>query len=363
RPPHHRRLRLPARARAGNRTARALDARAVRPDPADRRRRRVAAGADAGRLLAHRRAARRRHVRRAPGRSLLALVPLPAHPPAAPGRADHRRPGRAGDRPQSEAGAADRGGDRRSGAQGADRLAVGRPVGGARDERADQLHHEVLTALALLVLSIGVADSINPSTVAPALYLALDRDGVRRLAGFTAGVFGVYFAGGVVLTLGPLSAVPDPGATVKHLIELGLGAGTLVFAAGLWLTRAHVARRLAREERRIRRSSFLLGATIMAVELPTAFPYFAAITAIVASGRGRATEVLLLVLFNVAFVAPLVAVLAMRAAAGTRGEVRLERVRLLLDGHAPVLLPALALAIAAALLLVGGIGLASEGGA
>jgi len=220
-----------------------------------------------------------------------------------------------------------------------------------------------LTALALLVLSIGVADSINPSTVAPALYLALDRDGVRRLAGFTAGVFGVYFAGGVVLTLGPLSAVPDPGATVKHLIELGLGAGTLVFAAGLWLTRAHVARRLAREERRIRRSSFLLGATIMAVELPTAFPYFAAITAIVASGRGRATEVLLLVLFNLAFVAPLVAVLAVRAAAGTRGEVRLERVRLLLDGHAPVLLPALALAIAAALLLVGGIGLASEGGA
>src|SRR5581483_5433015 len=111
----------------------------------------------------------------------------------------------------------------------------GRPVGGARDERAPQLHHPVLTALALLVLSIGIADSVNHSTVAPALYLALRRDAVRSLAGFTAGVFAVYFAGGVALTLGPASAVPDPGARVKHLVELGLGAGTLAFAAALWL--------------------------------------------------------------------------------------------------------------------------------
>jgi cytochrome c biogenesis protein CcdA len=217
-----------------------------------------------------------------------------------------------------------------------------------------------LIALALLVLSIGIADSINPSTVAPALYLALGRDAVRSLAGFTAGVFAVYFAGGVVLTLGPLSAVPNPGATVKHLIELGLGAGTLLFALALWLTRAQIARRLVREERRVRGSPVLLGATIMAFELPTAFPYFAAIAAIVASGRCAVTEVLLLVLFNAAFVAPLVAVLALRAAAGERGEARLERLRLLLERHAAVLLPALALAIAAALLLVGGIGLATE---
>ena len=217
-----------------------------------------------------------------------------------------------------------------------------------------------MTALALLVLSIGIADSINPSTVAPGLYIALGRNGVRRLAAFTVGVFVVYFAGGVVLTLGPLSAVPDPSARVKHLIELALGGATLVFAAALWLTRSGIARRLAREERRVPGSPLLLGAAIMAFELPTAFPYFAAIAAIVASGRSPATEVLLLVLFNVAFVAPLVAVIAVRASAGERGEKRLERLRLLLDRHAPVILPGLALAIAAALLLVGGVGLATE---
>jgi cytochrome c biogenesis protein CcdA len=217
-----------------------------------------------------------------------------------------------------------------------------------------------VVALAALVLSIGLADSINPSTVAPALYLALGKDAVKSLAGFTAGVFCAYLLGGVALTLGPGSAVPHPGATLTHLIELGLGGGTLAFALALWLGRAQIARRLAQEERRIGRSSLLLGATIMAVELPTALPYFAAIAAIVASGRGPVTQVLLLVLFNAAFVAPLLAILVLRARAGARGRARLETLRLRLERGAPVLIPALALVIAVALLLVGGIGLATD---
>ena len=215
-----------------------------------------------------------------------------------------------------------------------------------------------MTGLTLLVLSIGIADSINPATVAAALYLALGHDGVRSVAAFTAGVFTVYLTGGIALTLGPASAVPNPGATVKHLIELGLGLATLVFAVVLWLTRSQIARRLMREQRRFRGSPFLLGVTIMAIELLTAFPAFAAIAAIVASGRGPLTEVLLLVLFNVAFVVPLLGILALRATAGDRGRAQLERLRLWIERRAAILLTALALAIAAALLLAGGIGLA-----
>ena len=58
------------------------------------------------------------------------------------------------------------------------------------------------------------------------------------------------------------------------------------------------------------RSSALLGATITAVELPTAFPYFAAIAAIVGSGVGPARQVILLLLFNVCFVLPLLVIVA-----------------------------------------------------
>jgi cytochrome c biogenesis protein CcdA len=217
-----------------------------------------------------------------------------------------------------------------------------------------------LIALALLVLSIGIADSINPSTVAPALYLAIRRDAVKSLLAFTLGVFGVYLAGGVVLTLGPGEAIPHPGTRLKHLIELALGGATLLFALAAWLTRRQIAARLAGEERRVRRSAALLGATIMAAELPTAFPYFAAIAAIVASGRSAVTQVLLLVLFNVAFVTPLLAITAMRARTGALGQARLDGLRRWLERNAAVLLPALLLAIAVALLLAGGIGLATD---
>lgn len=47
-----------------------------------------------------------------------------------------------------------------------------------------------------IVISIGLADSLNPSTVAPALYLSAQPKGRYALVQFTAGVFCVYFFGG-----------------------------------------------------------------------------------------------------------------------------------------------------------------------
>jgi cytochrome c biogenesis protein CcdA len=213
--------------------------------------------------------------------------------------------------------------------------------------------------LVLLVFSIGVADSVNPSTVGPALYLSLREDAARQLSAFTAGVFGVYLLGGIVLTLGPARALPHPGPHGRHLVEVGLGVALLVFAAALWVARGLVAHHLAHSQNRVGRAPFLLGAGIMAVELPTAFPYFAAIAAIAASGRSRTEEIALLVLFNVLFVAPLLAMIALRGLAGERGRQSLDSLRMWLDRRAPVFLPALIFVIAVALLLVGGIGLAT----
>ena len=217
-----------------------------------------------------------------------------------------------------------------------------------------------MLGLTLLVLSIGVADSLNPATLAPALYLALGQDAKRRLAWFTSGVFGVYLLAGIGLTLGPARAFPQPGRHTRYLLETGLGAGLLVFAAGLWLARERVARHLARAEDRVSRSPLLLGAGITIIELPTAFPYFAAIAAIAASGRNALTEIGLLVLFNVCFVAPLAGILVLRSLTGERGTRSLEALRAWLNRRAPVLLPALTLVIAIALLLVGGLRLASS---
>ena len=42
-----------------------------------------------------------------------------------------------------------------------------------------------------LVAGIGFADSLNPTTIAPAVALGIHDDGARRAAAFTAGVAAV----------------------------------------------------------------------------------------------------------------------------------------------------------------------------
>jgi cytochrome c biogenesis protein CcdA len=217
-----------------------------------------------------------------------------------------------------------------------------------------------VAALLGLVLAVGLVDSLNPSTVAPALYLAAGAGSARSLLEFIAGAFAVYATGGLVLVLGPgralLSHRPSP-ATV-HLLELCLGGALAVVAAVLWVVRERIARHTAKNEGMVaRRTPFLLGAAIMAAELPTALPYFAVLAAVVGSGRSAATEILLVLLFNVMFAAPLLAIAATRALAGTRGRAVLERERERLDRHAGAIAPALVLAIAVVLLVVGGAGL------
>ncbi len=140
-----------------------------------------------------------------------------------------------------------------------------------------------------LCISIGIADSVNPTTIAPALYLASGPDARTRVMQFTAAVFIVYLSGGVIIALGPgqllLSLVPHPGRHLSYILELVAGVAMLTAAAFLWGYRDRLGHREVQPEVRTeRRSSALLGATITAVELPTAFPYFAVIAAVVGAG-------------------------------------------------------------------------------
>jgi cytochrome c biogenesis protein CcdA len=218
-----------------------------------------------------------------------------------------------------------------------------------------------MIALIALVVSIGVADALNPSTLAPALFFAVGPHGRRDVAGFTLGVFAVSLAGGLALTFGPghallrLASKPSPNAV--HVIELVAGAAALPLAAVLWHTRAHIAERLARRKQASGRSAGLLGASIMAVELPTALPYFAAIAAILGSGHGATTQVFLLLLYNAAFIAPLVLLLVVLALAGARGAQLAARARLQLDLWAPRVAPAALVLASVVLITLGVIGL------
>jgi cytochrome c biogenesis protein CcdA len=216
-------------------------------------------------------------------------------------------------------------------------------------------------ALAILVLSVAALDSLNPSTLAPAVVLALGEHPVRRVASFTAGVFVVSTAGGLVVlfALGRtlVARIAHPSAHTRHVLELSIGIVLLAAAAALWALRERLRARLGRPPSGGGRSSFFLGAGIMAIELPTAFPYFAAILATLGAVGGAAGQTVFIVLYNVVFVAPLLVLTAVVAATGHRFEARIARTAETIRERGPVVLPIGVACIGAALVAIGARGL------
>jgi cytochrome c biogenesis protein CcdA len=214
-----------------------------------------------------------------------------------------------------------------------------------------------------LAISIGFADSLNPSTIAPALYLAAGGRARAQVTEFTLGVFAVYFVGGLIVLLGPgellLDLVPHPGRHLSYILETVAGVAMLSAAAFLWGYRKQLADRDPPEFKRDSKSSAILGATITAVELPTAFPYFAAIAAIVGSGLDVVRQIMVLLIFNLCFIAPLLGIIATLTFAGPNAQQVLASGRRKLEAHWPAILATLALVAGLFVTALGVTGLAS----
>ncbi|HLI60697.1 MAG TPA: GAP family protein [Solirubrobacteraceae bacterium] len=198
-----------------------------------------------------------------------------------------------------------------------------------------------------LVLCIGLADSVSPSTSLTGLFLASGRDPRRSVLEFAAGVFAVFLVAGLILTLGPgaaiLSLVPRPSATTRYVLETIAGLAMLIVAAKLWRRRGSGEGRAVKRVEDSRRGPAAMGVAIAAVELPTAFPYFAAIAAIVGSGVDMVSQVILVAVYCVCFVLPLLGIALAITIAGEPAVQRLMRARRWLVGHWPMLLSRLAL--------------------
>lgn len=192
-----------------------------------------------------------------------------------------------------------------------------------------------------LVLSISLVDSLNPSTIGPALYLAGGECPRRDVLQFASGTFVVFLLGGLVLTLGPGSAilalVPRPSPTTRYALETVAGVAILVVSAVVWRRRERLGHREAGESTPRRRSPFVLGATLALVELPTAFPYFAAIVAIVGSGVNFVSQIVFVAIYNIVFVLPLLAISVTITVAGEGAVDMLIRLRQFMHEHWPVL--------------------------
>ena len=197
-----------------------------------------------------------------------------------------------------------------------------------------------------LVVSIGMADSFNPTTIAPALYLATGRP--RAPAGSPNSRWGCsrLLGRGRAVALGPgqllLSLVPHPRPYARHIVEIVVGVASGRGAPVLWRHRRRLSDRdPPTVEPATTDRAALLGATITAVELPTAFPYFAAIAAIVGSGLEPGRQMILLLIFNVCFILPLLVIIATLWFGGPRAELVLSTVRNFLQRRWPVVLSGL----------------------
>ena len=212
-----------------------------------------------------------------------------------------------------------------------------------------------MLGLALLVGSIALADSVNPSTLIPALWLA-SAPSQDRLASYTLGVFVIYLAGGLVLVLGPgpalIATLHHVGGPVEHALQAAGGILALGFALAAWRSR----RKRDQPKRRrfhTRASAFGLGAGIMAIELPTAFIYFGAISAILAARPAAPVEILLLAIYNALFVAPLVAFIVARRLMASRAERWISSAEARLHYVGQLALTGIAGVVGAALLVIG----------
>ena len=215
-----------------------------------------------------------------------------------------------------------------------------------------------MPALLLVVVAYGLFDSLNPTTIAVAVLLATTQHAVLRLAGFIAGVFCVYLAGGLLLTFGPaelLRAASDSSASpIQDVVVLVLGIGAIAVGVVLWFQRERLRKHSLPSFALQPHNAFFLGAVMTGIDLPTALPYFGAILAITGADASTAWSIIALVVFNICFVLPLLAVLVFRVVWGDRSEERLERLRDRAQHWAPVLLPIVS-AITGVVLVVDGV--------
>jgi cytochrome c biogenesis protein CcdA len=213
----------------------------------------------------------------------------------------------------------------------------------------------------IIVLLLGLGDSLNPATLGPAMYLATVDHPRRALTEFLVGFVVVNVLAGVLILVGPgellLALIPKPSPTVKHIIEVVAGVALIGISVGLWTGREALGRRKAPTFSAGKRSGVKLGAGIAAIELPTALPYFAALVVIVESGASLPGKLGLLLVYNAAFLAPVVAILITLLVLGDVADEPLARANRWVLRHWPGLLAALAGALGLAILVLGLIGL------
>jgi hypothetical protein len=188
------------------------------------------------------------------------------------------------------------------------------------------------------IVGLAVVDSINPSALLATIALLLRGRAARPLVAlYLVAVLVTYLALGLALTLGLGLAPPALlDGDAAYLAQGVLGAAMLVYAVAAPRRRPRPGPAGPRPLLAAGRPAavFALGVAVTVLELPTALPYLGAVGAITRAELAVAGWLPLLLLYNLIFVLPPLALLAGHLALGDRADRLLERLRDRLGGGA-----------------------------
>src|SRR6476619_4327377 len=194
-----------------------------------------------------------------------------------------------------------------------------------------------------VVTAVALVDSLNPGTIAPALYFALSSRPTHAVAGFLAGFFAVNLVGGILLLLAGgalLDALPHLSRHATHLLELVLGCAALVGGAFVLAARRRLNARFHGAEAGGGRAAPIAGAVIAGIELPTAIPYLGTIAVLAESDASVVAQVAILALTTL-----------------DSAERRIEGLRTWLNAHGATVVGVILLVVGTVLVVVGARGL------
>lgn len=166
------------------------------------------------------------------------------------------------------------------------------------------------------ILVLALMDMVNPSAIAVTIYLLLTSTVAHvRVLSYAAGMFSAYLVTGLVLMLGLGQVQPALESPVAYAIEGAIGA--VLFAYSWIMPRTGPGEPSRRMPRSLAPAAlFALGVTVTLVEMVTAVPYLGALTLMTRAGLTATQWLPILLLYNVLFVTPPVALMVAYIATG-----------------------------------------------
>jgi cytochrome c biogenesis protein CcdA len=206
-----------------------------------------------------------------------------------------------------------------------------------------------------VLFPILLVDVVNPVLLAAVIYSLGGRKPVLLSSMVLLGWTVVYYISGVFIAIGleSITSFLENPRTVDFYIELVVAALLLFFGF-----RFLFPKKKAIQDQGYGDSSHLnafgafgIGATINAVGLPFAIPYFAALDQILKANLGWIESLLVLLIYNLLYIAPFVMLIVIKMALGQEGEKILQTMNSWMDRIGKVVLPGMMIVLAVVLII------------